>query len=101
MDLIIDGLEHRKENSDWKTKAILDEAIGFIRQAETCLEDGLKDPEKWVKDNDIIMKTLMTMFPYIYLCQHIHKKSLESGESSQEEHVQSQSALDNLEPAIP
>jgi len=86
MDLIIDGLETRK-NGEKYHDFVLDDAINSIKRAKEALDEGMKDPEDWWKDSLLTTKTFMTLFPFIYMVQqrlsHIDHPPAE--ESSQEE----------------
>jgi hypothetical protein len=55
MDLIIDGLEARKTGEMYHDHVISD-AILNIKKAQEALDEGLKDPEKWYRDNEINCK---------------------------------------------
>ena len=68
MDLIIDGLESRK-NGDKYHDFVLDDAITSIKRATDALDDGLRDPEAWWADSLLTTKTFLTLFPFIYMVQ--------------------------------
>lgn len=86
MDLIIDGLETRK-NGEKYHDFVLDDAISSIKRAKEALDEGMKDPEAWWTESLLTTKTFMTLFPFIYMVQqrlsHIDHPPVE--ESSQEE----------------
>ena len=66
MDLILDGLEHRK-NGDRYHDLVLTDAINHIKKAQECLDEGLSDPEKWWNDNTVLTKAWVSMFPFMYM----------------------------------
>ena len=68
MDLLVDGLESRK-NGEKYHDFVLDDAISSIKRAKEALEEGLVDPEKWWSDSLIQAKTMATLFPFMYLLQ--------------------------------
>ena len=68
MDLIIDGLESRK-NGEKYHDFVLDDAIHSLKRAKEALEDGMTDPEHWWKESLMTTKTFMTLFPLIYMVQ--------------------------------
>ena len=68
MDLIIDGLEVKK-NGDKYHDFVLDDAINSIKRAKEALEEGMKDPETWWTDSLLTTKTFMTLCPFIYMVQ--------------------------------
>lgn len=68
MDILIDGLESRK-NGEKYHDFVLDDAIVNIKKANEALEEGLVDPEKWWNESLIQAKTFATLFPFIYLVQ--------------------------------
>ena len=68
MDLIIDGLESRK-NGEKFHDFVLDDAIVNIKRAKEALEEGMKDPEHWWNESLLTTKTFMTLFPLIYMVQ--------------------------------
>lgn len=68
MDLIIDGLEAKK-NGEKFHDFVLDDAIHSIKRAKEALEDGMKDPETWWTESLLTTKTLVTLFPLIYMVQ--------------------------------
>lgn len=68
MDLIIDGLESKK-NGDTYHDFVLDDAINSIKRAQEALDEGMANPKKWWTDNFVNTKTFMTLFPFIYMVQ--------------------------------
>lgn len=68
MDLIIDGLESRK-NGEKYHDFVLDDAIHNIKRAKEALEEGMNDPENWWTESLLTTKTFMTLFPLIYMVQ--------------------------------
>ncbi len=83
MDLIIDGLEVKK-NGDKYHDFVLDDAISSIKRAKEALEEGMKDPEAWWTDSLLTTKTFMTLFPFIYMVQQrlSHTDLQKAGENS-------------------
>jgi len=71
MDLIIDGLEARKTGEFYHDHVISD-AILNIKKAQEALDEGLKDPEKWYRDNETNCKIFLRLFPFIYILQQFH-----------------------------
>ena len=86
MDLIIDGLESRK-NGDKYHDFVMTDAINNIKKAQEALDEGLQDPKKWWDETLVTTKTWMMLFPMIYMVQqrlsHTLPQSVE--ESSQPE----------------
>ena len=68
MDLIIDGLETKKNGEKYHDH-VIDDAISNIKRAQEALDEGLKDPKKWWDDNYVNCKTFMYLMPFIYLLQ--------------------------------
>jgi hypothetical protein len=95
MDLIIDGLEARK-NGEKYHDFVLDDAINSIKRAKEALDEGMKDPEAWWTESLLTTKTFMTLFPFIYMVQqhlsHIDPQTAE--ENSQEEPSKDQGVED-------
>lgn len=88
MDIIIDGLESRK-NGEKYHDFVLTDAILYIKKAQECIEDGLQNPEEWWNSNMTLTKTYIKLFPLIYLMtqqeQFHNQMNLPSEESSQED----------------
>ena len=95
MDLIINGLEYRK-NGEKYHDFVLDDAIHSIKRAKEALEEGMKDPENWWTESLITAKTFMTLFPFIYMVQHklSHTVHQQVGENSPTTHEKGQEAVD-------
>jgi len=95
MDLLIDGLESRK-NGEKYHDFVLSDAINSIKRAKEALEDGLKDPENWWNDSLIMAKTLVTIMPFMYLVQQriTHNQSQSAEENSPEEREEDSGAGD-------
>jgi hypothetical protein len=95
MDLIIDGLESRK-NGDKYHDFVLTDAINNIKKAQEVLDEGLNDPKKWWDNTLINTKTWLMLFPIIYTIQqqlsHNLPQSVE--ESSQSEPVEDSTVED-------
>ena len=93
MDLLIDGLESRK-NGEKYHDFVLDDAIVNIKRAKEALEEGLEDPEKWWNESLIQAKTFATLFPFIYLVQQriSHNHPQTAGGSSPVEHEEGSGA---------
>ena len=66
MDLIIDGLESRK-NGDKYHDLVLTDAINHINKAQECLDEGMANPEKWWNDNTVLTKAWVSLFPFMYM----------------------------------
>lgn len=102
MDIIIDGLESRK-NGDKYHDHVIDDAISNINRAQEALDEGLKDPEKWWKDSYVNCKTFMYLMPFIILLQQriSQHNPCESEENSQPSQAGDQEVEDNSEPVFP
>lgn len=63
-----------------KTSVIhcIDDALFHLRRAREALDEGLKDPEAWSKDNADAIKTFMIIAPYILLYKDYFSSSLRS-----------------------
>lgn len=81
MDLLIYGLESRK-NGEKYHDCVIDDAIGHIKRAQECLDEGLKNPEQWYKDCRVVARTFVTLFPYIYLLQQFHSEKEQNSPTS-------------------
>jgi hypothetical protein len=68
MDLLIDGLEARKNGERYHDFVITD-AINNIMRAQEALDEGLKDPKKWWSESMNMSKVWVTLFPFIYMIQ--------------------------------
>ena len=101
MELLIDGLESRK-NGDKYHDFVLDDAISSIKRAKEALEEGLCDPEKWWSDSLIQARTMATLFPFIYLLQQrlSHNPHQPVGESSPGEPEEDPTTQDTYEPEL-
>jgi hypothetical protein len=89
MDLIIDGLESRKTGEMYHDH-VLSDAILNIKKAQEALDEGLKDPERWYKDNETNCKIFLKLFPFIYLLQQFHNPPKLLEENLSEEPVEDQ-----------
>ena len=94
MDLIIDGLESRK-NGDKFHDHVLSDAISNIKQAQEALDEGMKDPEKWYNENELNCKVFLRLFPFIYLLHQFHSHQNLIEENLSEEPDEDQSVSDN------
>jgi hypothetical protein len=48
----------------------VEDCLFHLRRAREALDEGLQDPDLWVKDTHESMQALMTLLPYIILFTH-------------------------------
>lgn len=79
IDYALTEVESLKKLSH-KTSVIhcIDDALFHLRRAREALEEGLKDPDAWAKDNADAIKTFMLIAPYILLYNDYFSSSLRS-----------------------
>lgn len=80
MDLIKEGLKTKK-NGDKYHDSVINDAVYYIEKAQECLDEGLKNPEKWHKDNMIMNKTITQLFPQMCILQQFHNTQMDFEEN--------------------
>ena len=102
MELIVDGLETKKNGEKFHDH-VIDDAISNIKRAQEALDEGLKDPKKWWDDNYINSKTFMYLMPFIYLIQQRLSQPAPCSpeESSQSSHEEDQGVEYSSESVFP
>ena len=80
MDLFIEGLKNKKSGEKYHD-SVIDDAIYYIEKAQSCLDEGLKNPEQWHKDNLIINKSILQLLPQMCVLQQFHSSQMEVEES--------------------
>jgi hypothetical protein len=93
MDLIIEGLESRKNGEKYHDFVITD-AINHIQRAQEALEEGLKEPRIWWNESMNMSKVFVTLLPYIFMLQQRLSQAQDQGveENSQGEPMEAEGA---------
>ncbi len=80
MDYIIKGLESQK-NGDMFHDFVLNDAIFYIKKAQEALDEGLRNPEQWYRNEQINSSTFFNLFPQIYFTQQRFAAAYDNGSS--------------------
>jgi len=68
MDTLLKDLESHKTGEKFHD-FVIDDAMFYIKKAQEALDEGLKDPKLWYRNEQINSQTFFTLFPHIYFTQ--------------------------------
>ena len=68
MEYIIKGIESQKTGDKYHD-FVLSDAVYYIKKAQETLDEGLRNPEEWYRNEQINSSTFFSLFPQIYFTQ--------------------------------